>query len=140
MRPRPIKTFELLYFGVIALYLANSVRDYDALKQSAGSDLTRRGLDPDTLLVTTIALLVGLMFVLMFMVARLRIGFVRYLLVAMVLWQGWNLSGVLAEEQGGSIIVGLASVVLQAIAVAFTFLPASNRWFAGTEIPPGDNP
>lgn len=134
MRPKAIRRFEFLYFGAVALYLANSVRDYAALKESAGGDLTRRGLDPDTLLVTTIALLVGFMLVLMFMVARLRIGFVRYLLVAMVAWQVYNLFPVLAEEQGGSVIVALASVALQAVAVLLTFLPSANRWFAGETV------
>ena len=134
MRPKAIRTFELLYFGAIGLYLANSVRDYEALKLATGGDLTRRGLDPDTLLVISILFVVGMMLLLMFMVARLRIGFVRYLLAAGVLWQGWELSQVLAEEQGSSVIVGIASVALQAAAVVFTFLPASNRWFAGTEL------
>ena len=139
MRPKAIRTFELLYFGAIGLYLANSVRDYEALKEAAGGDLTRRGLDPDTLLVMSIILVVGMMLVLMFMVARLRIGFVRYLLAAGVLWQAWELSKVLEQEQGSSVIVGIASVALQAVAVIFTFLPASNRWFAGTDLATSDD-
>ena len=139
MRPKSIRTFELLYFGAIGLYLANSVRDYEALKEAAGGDITRRGLDPDTLLVISISLVVGMMLVLMFMVARLRIGFVRYLLAAAVLWQGWELSQVLEQEQGSSVIVGIASVALQALAVIFTFLPASNRWFAGTSLAAADD-
>ena len=139
MRPKAIRTFELLYFGAIGLYLANSVRDYEALKETAGGDLTRRGLDPDTLLVTTILLVVGMMLLLMFMVARLRIGFVRYLLAAAVLWQGYELSQVLEVEHGSSVIVGIASVALQAVAVIFTFLPASNRWFAGTDLATADD-
>lgn len=139
MRPKAIRTFELLYSGAIGLYLANSVRDYEALKESTGGDLTRRGLDPDTLLVTSILIVVGMMLVLMFMAARLRVGFVRYLLAAAVLWQGWELSQVLQQEQGSSVIVGVASVVLQALAVIFTFLPASSRWFAGTDLTTTDD-
>ncbi|MGE5952006.1 MAG: hypothetical protein ACM308_00060 [Qipengyuania vulgaris] len=127
------------YAGAIGLYFANSVRDCEALKLAEGGNLTRRGLDPDTLLVTNILFVVGMMLLLMFMVAPLRIGFVRYLLAAAVLSQGWELSQVRTEEHGSSVIVGVASVALQAVEVVFTFLPGSNRWFAGTDLATADD-
>lgn len=137
MRPKAIKTFELLYFGAIALVLANAVRDYEALRDNAGGDLVRRGLDPDTLLISSIAFLIGVMLVLWFMTARLRIGFVRYLIVLLVAWQAWPLPGILAEEKGSSVVVGIAAIVLQAVAVAFSFAPQARSWFAGETGGPG---
>ena len=139
MRPKPIKTFELLYIVAVALYSANAVRDYELLKVTAGEDLTRRGLDPDTLLVSSIVLMIGLLLLLMVMVSRLRIGFVRYLIVAMVAWEAWELYPIVMQDQGSSVMIGVGSTVLQAIAVAFTFLPSANRWFSGPgRAPSGD--
>ena len=139
MRPKPIKTFELLYIVAVALYSANAVRDYELLKVTAGEDLTRRGLDPDTLLVSSIVLMIGLLLLLMVMVSRLRIGFVRYLIVAMVAWEAWELYPIVMQDQGSSVMIGVGSTVLQAIAVAFTFLPSANRWFSGPgQAPSGD--
>jgi hypothetical protein len=139
MRPKAIKNFELLYFGAIALVLANAVRDYDALRDSAGGDLVRRGLDPDTLLIASIAFMVGIMLVFWFMTARLRIGFVRYLMLGLLIWQGWELSSIIVNERGSSVIVGVAAVVLQAVAVAFSFVPTARAWFAAEAIPLEDH-
>lgn len=133
MRPKAIRTFELLYFGAIALVLANAVRDYGAMKAATGGDLVRRGLDPDTLLVASIAFLVGIMLTLWFMTARLRIGFVRFLLIGLLAWQAWPVVGALADERGGSILVAAASLVLQALAIVFSFLPPANAWFRGDD-------
>ena len=133
MRPKAIRTFELLYFGAIALVLANAVRDYAAMRESAAGDLVRRGLDPDTLLVASIAFVVGIMLVLWFMAARLRIGFVRYLLVAFLVWQAWPIVTALSEDRGSGVIVAAASLVLQALAIVFSFLPPANAWFRGDD-------
>ena len=138
MRPKAIRTFELLYFGAISLYTANAVRDYELLKANAGEDLARRGLDPDTLLVTSILLVICLMLVLMFMVARLRLGFVRYLIVAFIAYEAWQLYPIVILDQGGSVIIGVASALAQAIAVLFAFSPSANRWFAGHGLEPPD--
>lgn len=138
MRPKPVKTFEFLYCIAVALYSANAVRDYEMLKASAGEDLVRRGLDPDTLLVSSIILMIGLMLLLMVMVSRLRIGFVRYLIVALVAWEAWELYPIVMQNQGSSVMIGVGSAVLQAIAVAFTFLPDANRWFSPNQPPSGD--
>lgn len=140
MRPKAIRTFELLYFGAIALVLANAVRDYDALRDSAGGDLVRRGLDPDTLLIASIAFMVGIMLVFWFMTARLRIGFVRYLMIALLIWQGWELGNIIAYERGSSVIVGIGAVALQAVAIVFSFLPPARAWFASATVPLEENP
>ncbi|EDL49739.1 hypothetical protein [Erythrobacter sp. SD-21] len=133
MRPKAIRTFELLYFGAIVLVLANAVRDYAAMRESAAGDLVRRGLDPDTLLVASIAFVVGIMVVLWFMAARLRVGFVRYVMVGLLAWQAWPVVTALSEDRGGGIIVAAASVVLQLLAIVFSFLPEARAWFAGDD-------
>ena len=139
MRPQAIRIFELLYFGAIALVLANAVRDYNGIIEAAGGDLTRRGLDPDTLLIASIAFVVGIMLLLWFLAARLRVGFVRYVLLAVTIWQAWELAIVVSDEKSGSVLVAGAAVALQAVAVAFTFLPSAQAWYRGDDFTAGDD-
>ena len=132
MRPRSIRLFEMLYLSAIALVAASAIYDFGALIAAAEGDLSRRGIDPTTLVIAGIAFTVFLMLALWFMVARLRIGFVRFLLIALLAWQAWPLPQALANGTSASDVVAIATIVLQAIAIIFTFTPSARAWFAGT--------
>ncbi len=130
MRPKSIRVFELLYLGAVALIAANAVRDYDAMLAEAGGDLVQRGFDPASLLVASIIFTLGLMLALWFMTARLRIGFVRYLLVALLVWQAWPVPEALANGIQPSDVIAFASLILQAAALIFAFRSDARDWFA----------
>lgn len=121
----------MLYLSAIALVAASAIYDFSALIAAAEGDLSRRGIDPMSLVIAGIAFTVFLMLALWFMVARLRIGFVRFLLIALLAWQAWPLPQALSNGTSASDVVAISTIVLQAIAIIFTFTPSARSWFSG---------
>lgn len=133
VRPVSIRVFDSLYLGSIALNAANLVRDWDANLLSARTELAGSGLQPETLLAISMAFFLGLSLILWFMAAYLKVGFVRYLLAALLVWQALPLARMAPGMPGYSDIVVMASLALQLAAIAFAFRTDPRRWFAGPE-------
>ena len=132
-RPTSIRVFDSLYLGSIALNAANLVRDWDAHLLSAQEELAGTGLQPETLLAISMAFFLGLSLILWFMVAHLRVGFVRYLLAGLFVWEALPLWRTIQDELGYSDIVVLVSLALQLGAIAATFRADARAWFRGDE-------
>lgn len=130
-RPTSIRLFDSLYLGSIALNAANLVRDWDAHLLSAQEELAGTGLQPETLLAFSMAFFLLLSLILWFMVAWLRVGFVRYLLAGLLVWEALPLRRTLQGELGYSDIVVLLSLALQVVAIAVTFRADARAWFKG---------
>lgn len=130
-RPSSIRIFDSLYLGSIALNLANLVRDWDAHLLYAREELAGTGLQPETLLALSMAFFLGLSLILWFMVAHLRVGFVRYLLAALLVYEAVPLANIAEDGLGYSDIVVILALVLQTVAIAFTFRADARAWFEG---------
>ena len=133
MRPKSIRLFELFYLASIAMVVASAIYDFSAILAST-ENLSRRGIDPFTLSVTGIVLAVGFKAILWFMTARLRIGFVRYLIIAVILWEAHKIPATLSNGAGPSDIVAICVVLLQIVAIVFAFTAASRAWYAAPVI------
>lgn len=131
VRPTSIRVFDSLYLGSVALNVANLVRDWDAHLVSAREELAGTGLPPETLLAISMAFFIGLSLILWLMVAHLRVGFVRYLLAGLFVWEALPLRQTLQGEPGYSDIVVILSLTLQAVAIAATFRADARAWFRG---------
>lgn len=130
-RPTAIRIFDSLYLGSIALSAANLVRDWDAHLLGAQDELAGTGLSPEILLAFSMAFFLGLSLILWLMVGHLRIGFVRYVLIGLLIWEALPVWRTLQGGIGSSDIVVFVSLILQAIAIAFTFRGDAQLWFRG---------
>lgn len=130
MRPKSIRLFELFYLAAIAMVTASAIYDFSAILASTEQSMARRGIDPFTLAISGIVLAIGFKLVLWFMLARLRIGFVRYIVILVILWEAWNIPLAMTNGVSPSDIVAIADVVLQVIAIVFTFTASARAWFA----------
>ncbi|MDG6079479.1 hypothetical protein E3U23_09765 [Erythrobacter litoralis] len=131
-RPVSVRAFDSLYLGSIALNVANVMRDWDANLVSAQEELAGTGLSPSILLAASMAFFIGLSLILWLMAAHLRVGFVRYLLIGLLVWQALPAFALVQDDVGYSDLVVLLSLVLQAVALAFAFRRDARAWFKGT--------
>lgn len=134
MRPKSIRLFELFYLLAVALVAASAIYDFGAILASTEEGMARRGIDPFTLAISGIVLAIAFKLVLWFMVARLRIGFVRFVIILVIAWEARKIPEVFTGGLGPSDIVGLAAVALQLVAVVFTFAPTARAWFAAPAV------
>lgn len=130
MRPKSIRLFELFYLVAVALVAASAIYDFGAILASTEEDMARRGIDPFTLAVAGIGLAIAFKLVLWFMVARLRIGFVRFVIILVIAWEARNIPVAVANGISPSDIVAIAAVALQIVAIACTFTASARQWFA----------
>ncbi len=133
-RPASMQWFDRLFLGSAALQIAVTVVSLPKLEKVIDTDANLRSLPFEYELLLKM-LLGGLMIVLTiwYLVARLRLNFVRWLLTLFV---GTSALGMLVqfpatfENYGAAVTAGmLLSHVTNAAAIAMLFAPASNDWF-----------
>lgn len=131
MRPVSIRVFEWCYLAAIALRVANFTIGFDVLRGQAEAELVGTALQPsDGLLVASIAFSVMIALALWFLIARLGVGFVKWIVIAQLAWELRTLPTVLAPPMGITDYIGLAIFGLQAVGIAFLFRADARRWFA----------
>lgn len=130
MRPTSIIRFEQLFLISLAIGLINVILTWDTTLAAIQADPNSAALGPNFAYITT-AFGFGINLLLWYLVARKAVGFVKWiLLVLMVI-------GVLALPSSFAILpplnlaIGLALTVMQAIAVYMLFRPDAKKWFAG---------
>ncbi|KLI64692.1 hypothetical protein [Aurantiacibacter marinus] len=131
MRPDSIRKFDIFYLAAIAIGLASSLLNYDVQMDAAAVELSTAGLQDQagTVMLVTLGLILAFNMLLWFLASRMRIGFVRWILLVVVLISvATRLMGI---TQGANVsITDLISVLLKAISVFFLFRADTSEWFA----------
>lgn len=131
MRPDSIRKFDMFYLAAILIGVASSLMNYDTTLQAAATQLSDAGLQDSagTVLVATLGVIFAFNMLLWFLVSRLRIGFVKWIILLIVLFSVAN--RLLGISQGLNVsITDIISVLLKAIAVSFLFRADTKEWFA----------
>ena len=131
MRPDSIRKFDIFYLAAIALGIASSLMNYEAKLPVVAAELSQAGAQDAAGAVMFIML--GLVFafnmLLWFLASKMRIGFVKWILLAVVVVS--IVLRLLNITQGVNVsITDLLNVLLKAIAVFFLFRPDTTEWFA----------
>jgi len=131
MRPKSIRNFDFLYLGGIALSLVTFLLTYDDMVAEIQRQTAESGLQ-----VGGGAALGGFLFgtvisiAIWFLISRLRIEVVKWVLVVFFLFGLIGLPVVLANVLTLSGLLNLAIFVVQALAIWMLFQPDARAWFA----------
>ena len=131
MRPDSLRKFDMFYLAAILIGVASSLMNYDATLEAAATQLSEAGLQgyAGTVMAITLGVIFAFNMLLWFLVSRLRIGFVKWLILLIVLFSVAN--KLLGISQGVNVsITDVLSVLLKAIAVSFLFRADTKEWFA----------
>jgi hypothetical protein len=138
MRPDSIRKFDMLWLGALALGVVAFVLSYGTLKAQVDAQLADAGMAAGT---SDFALMGGFAFgivislALWFLVSRLRLEFVKWILILLFVWGLINLPAIFAD--GFTLIdaLSLIGTAMQAAAIYFLFRPDAKAWFAAKGTP-----
>ena len=129
-KPVSIRKFDLFYLGAVALGVVNTLLNFSMLESSAteqvGPDLAQHA---SSIAIGSVVLSTLFSLLFWFLISKLRIEFIKWLLLLFLAWSAVALPTMLAEGFGLPEIVALASVVLQTVAVWYLFRPDAKAWF-----------
>lgn len=131
MRPDSIRKFDLFYLASIAIGIASSLMNYDALLADVATKLSEAGLQDSsgTVMLVILGVFFAFNMLLWFLASRMRIGFVKWILLVIVVVSA--LLRLLNITSGVNVsITDIISVLLKAIAVFFLFRADTKEWYA----------
>lgn len=140
MIPKSIRLFTVLFWASVALSAVDIALQWPAMIDQISSDLALRGLSEQEaigmsriVLIFTALLVFALVALLWFLVARKRVGVLRWILLLLAAWSVYlGLSDMVAAPALDlPMTLRLAGTLQLVLAVAFLFRPASQAWFAG---------
>lgn len=131
MRPDSIKKFDMLYLGSVILGLINFALGYDIIYAQMEAELAGSGVEPNSaFLIAGILIGTAISIALWFLISRMRIEFIKWLLIVFLIWNLFSLPGMFADGVQLIDMIGVAIFALQAAAIAFLFRPDAKAWFA----------
>lgn len=132
MKPDSIRKFDIFYLACVALGVASSLLNYEAQVASVGRLWQDAGIADAAGIFVFVSL--GIAFVinllLWFLVSRLRMGWVKWVLVVFVAYSAITMAAAASMGMGSVSITGVITTLLKAIAVFFLFQPDAKEWFA----------
>lgn len=142
MRPRAIQLFDRLYLASIALSVIATIIGWDSLVAQAQSV---EGAEQMAAMVTggVAAVVYVIELLLWYLVARRGSVVAKWLVIVLFALNLWGVLDTVSWAMQGSLaaVLTLASIVVQAVAIAMLFRPDARDWFAGRdeaeETPPG---
>lgn len=133
MRPESLRKFDLFYIAAIGIGLASGLLNYDAQMRMLESQMAGSGLEQYSggIVLASAGIALAFNLILWLLASRLRMGWVKWVIVALVLYSLGTLVVGLSMSMVSVSITGLITVLLKAIAVSFLFRPDAKAWFAG---------
>lgn len=133
MRPGSIRKFDMLWLGALALGVVAFVLSYGTLKAQVDAQLAASGVAEGAggaALIGGFAFGIIISLALWFLVSRLRLEFVKWILILLFVWGLINIPAIFAD--GFTLIDGLSLIgtAMQAAAIYFLFRPDAKAWFA----------
>lgn len=131
MRPDSIGKFDMLFLGMVFLGLLNAAIGYDELSVWFDAQAAAAGLENGEVLLG-VSLIFGLVLncALWFLVSRLGIEFVKWILLLLLILGLIGLPALFTDGLGAADVLPLISYVLNAAAIYFLFQPDTTAWFA----------
>lgn len=133
MRPDSIRKFDMLWLGALALGIVAFLLSYGTLKAQVDAQLAASGMTSGA---GGAALIGGFVFgivislALWFLVSRLRLEFVKWILILLLIWGLVNLPAIFADGFTLIDVLSLIGTAMQAAAIYFLFRPDAKAWFA----------
>ena len=129
-KPDSIRKFDKLYLGSIVLSLVNFALNYGALAEQVRQETAAAGVElGGGVLLFGIAFSTLISLLLWFLVSRKRIGFIKWILLLLVVWSLVGLPEALANGIQGTDILGLVVLAAQIAAIWFLFREDAKAWF-----------
>ena len=144
MKPDSIRKFDWLYLGSIAVSLIGVVLGWDAISAQMDAEMSRQGIGlneslGEAAIFVSVGFGIAIGLALWALVFALRIEFVEWMLVALVVWSVFSSLGVVtAGVFDLNLVLGLVSTIMSLIAVTYLFRPDAKAWFE--ERRSGDDP
>ena len=134
MRPESIRKFDLFYLAAIAIGIASSLLNFEQVVAGMEQQLAASGLNMDAtgMVIGSNALGIGVSLILWFFASRMRQGWVKWVLLLLLMIQAASIPGALTMGVGTLSITMLIVVLLKAIAIWFLFVPDAKEWFASS--------
>ena len=131
MRPQSIKYFDYLYLGSIALGVLSFLLNYNAIAAEIDRETAETGVQIGSgLAMGSLIFSVIVSLALWFLISRLRIEFVKWILIVFFFVGLIGIPTVFAQLPNLQAILSLIATVLQALAIYFLFQPDAKAWFA----------
>jgi hypothetical protein len=136
MRPDSMKKFDMLFLGALAVGVANFALSYGRFSALMEQQMAQAGVEGmgSTALLIGALIGFGLMLGLWLLVSRLRIEFIKWILLLLVVYNAamlpQSVAQSLAGESGISALLGVVALALQVAALWFLFRPASKAWLS----------
>lgn len=131
MRPESIKKFDMLYLGAVVLGLINFVLSYQTVKAQMDAEMAASGIEVGAgVLIGSIIFGVVISLALWFLISRLRIEVVKWVLILFFLWGLIGLPALFAGDFEANDLIVLVTYAMQAAAIYFLFQPDAKAWFA----------
>ena len=133
MKPAAIKKFDMLYLGSLGVSILGAVLTFDDLVAVSDDQLALEGLPAmgGGVLIAGLAFTIAITVALWFLVSKLRIEFVKYILALFAAYGVYSMAmGSTAEVPMINLLIGWISTIMTVAAVYFLFTPEAKAWFA----------
>ncbi len=132
MKPDSIRKFDWLYLGSIAVGLVGILFGYRAMSAQVEAQMTAQGAAGLGMgvVIAGLAIGIGISLALWFTISVMRIGFVKWILIALIAWSVYTSFGALAGTFDLALVCGLASTLMSIVAVSYLFRADAEAWFA----------
>lgn len=131
MQPNSIKKFDLLYLGAVALGLINGVLSYGMMKAELEAQLAGTGIEVGMgSLIGGLAFSLVISLALWYLVSRLRIELVKWVMLAFLAFGLIGLPALFVNGFQFTDIIAIIVFAMQAAAIYFLFQPDAKAWFA----------
>ena len=136
MRPDSMKKFDMLFLGALAVGVTNFALSYGRISALMEQQMAEAGVVGmgNTALLVGAGIGFALMLGLWFLVSRLRIEFIKWILLLLVVYNAAMLPQSVAQSLAGesaiSALLGVVALALQVAALWFLFRPASKAWLS----------
>ena len=132
MRPESIKKFDLFFLAATAIGVAQALLNYETMETALKAELAAADMagQAGVFLGVGLAIGYGISLLLWFLVSRMRQGWARWVLLALVAYRVVSIPSALAAGVGSLSITGVIGALLQVIAMWFMFRPDARAWFA----------
>ncbi len=135
MKPDSVRKFDWLFLTSIATGLLGVVLGYPTIAAQLEAELAAQGgagLGP-ALLVGGVGLAIAINLALWFAISKLRIGFVKWVLIAMIAWSLYSSLGAFSAGLDAPLVCGLASTAMSIAAILYLFRADARAWLAAPD-------